>query len=847
MNKSFFSNIENLHKSNIFLERTRLWKTLETAADYPLIAVYAGSGYGKTRSVYSFLQEYGAATIWMQLTERDNILTHFWENYVHMVSMSWPEAAAQLREIGIPDSEETFAKYTTVRENALKDHKKCFFVYDNFHLLNNPDILHIIEKIANSVPSNETVIIISRTMPEVNMTGLMLRERIFTIREDTLCFTEDEIAEYFKQLELDVARQDIRDIYDETKGWVFAVSLIGRSMGKDVKYERYTLEAMKKNVFKLIEAEISNIISEPLRRFLLRISLIDRLAAGLIKTLAGNETLIREMECLNAYIRYDYHLGVYMIHHLFLETLRQKQDLLTDGEKRKTYQTAAEWCEQNGYQTDALSYYNKAENWDAILRIIYIFNFPIPQDIADYVLKIFDEVPEELLSQNPLFPTVTIKLNMSLGLMAEANSLAERYVQEYEARPETPENNRALANIYGSWGMLQVINGNHTDGYHFDTCFEKQRFYHDKSPEKAYNLMTNTVVGSYALLVGTNRAGVPEEYIETMSRSIPHISHVFNGGFYGLDDLARGELFYFRRDFNTAEQHLNRALEKSREKDQYDIQNRSMLYLMLISLTRGNMKNADELFKSMEELLDIKEYTVRYESYDIARSHFYIALGCPELIPGWLKSDFSNYAHPSFWENIANRIKAHYRYLTRQYNVLLTFLENIPENRTMLLGRIVFKILEALTLYKLKRQNEAIQILTVAYRLAEPNRFITPFAQYAKDMRTLTAAALRNDSCEIPHAWLEDINRKSSAFAKRQKYLITEYMAANHIEERIHLTSRETEILRDLSQGLSRTEIAASRNISVSTVKVAINIIYEKLHANSLADAVRIAKDIKII
>jgi DNA-binding NarL/FixJ family response regulator len=114
-------------------------------------------------------------------------------------------------------------------------------------------------------------------------------------------------------------------------------------------------------------------------------------------------------------------------------------------------------------------------------------------------------------------------------------------------------------------------------------------------------------------------------------------------------------------------------------------------------------------------------------------------------------------------------------------------------------------------------------------------------------MRTLTNAALKDEKCTIPRAWLESINRRASAFAKRQAHMMTEFINANGLDEDISLTNREKDILVDLTQGLSRTEIAASRNISTNTVKAAINLIYEKLHATNLVDAIRIATDRKFI
>ena len=841
MSCPFISNVADFHQSSVHLERPRLIKLLNKAVDYPLVAVYAGSGYGKTRTMYSYLREYDAYTTWIQLSERDNSPTRFWENYVHMISLIWPEVGSRLAEIGFPDTEEDFSKYLSLRNETFSVPRKHFLVYDDFHLLHNPSVLRFFERATYTLPHNGTVILISRTIPQINLVGLMLQERIFTIREDTLCFTEDEISEYFNQLALQVTRQDIRDIYDDTHGWAFAINLIGRSLSKDTKYERHALVAMKENIFKLIESETSQIINRQLWHFLVRISLIDHLAASLIKTLANDDELIKGLALFNAYVRYDDYLGSYMIHNLFLDYLRQHQNILSDEEKHDTFNKAGIWCEENNYMTDALAYYENAGNYDAIMRIVYLFNLQISQDMASYAMEIFDRMPAYISMHDPLYPALSLKIKMSLGLLSEASASAEQFVKEYEARPDSPEKNRALAGIYNAWAVLRLIMSPFTHVYDFDLYFKKMREYYDKNPYEATCPTTNQPVGAYALFVGTSRKGAPEEYIEALKRTIPNTAHMMKGNLYGLDDLAQGELFYFQRELNSAEQYFRLALSKAISKGQYDIQSRSLQYLMLIAFSRGEIDRATELLQNVAALLNVKEYALRYEAYDIAYSHYYLALGQPEKLPDWLKSDFAKYVHPAFLESYANRVRAQYRYLTRQYNALLAFLENMRETHSLLIGKIVFKVLEALSYYQLKRRDEAIAALTEAYSLAEPNKIVIPFTQYSKDMRTLTSAALRDSSCTIPKSWLEDINRKASAFARRLTHMVSESKAASDEEERIALTNRETKILKDLSQGLSRTEIAASQNISVNTVKMVINTIYDKLCVTSLHDALRIA------
>jgi len=845
--QNFNGNTDSLHQSSSYLERPRLLNLLEKAMDFPLVVVCAGSGYGKTRSVYSFLQKYNAPTMWVQINERDNAETRFWENCAHMVSLSWPKAGARIAEIGFPDTDEAFAKFITLTRNSALFPEKRIIVFDDFHLLHNSKILSFFERVINFIPKNVTVILISRTMPEIKMTGLMTYERIFTIREDYLRFTEDEIAEYFNQLMLAVTRKDIRDIFDDTLGWAFAVNLIGRSLRKNSKYERYALEAMKANIFKLIETEISQTVSEPLRRFLVRISLIDHLAASLIKELADNDLLVNEMELLNAYIYYDYYLGAYHIHHLFLDYLRQNQDILTNSEKRETYKKAGAWCENNNYHADALSYYEKSEDYNAVMQVVYSFDGQVPQDMARYALEIFNRIPKNIASEHPLFPSMDLKLKINLGMLNEAYALAEKYAAEYEKRPESALKNRALVGIYYAWGLLRLIMCPYTGTYDFDIYFKKMSEYGDKSSFKEYGPSMNQSLGSWIIIVGDSHSGEPEKFIDAVSRSVPYLSHSLNGNMYGFDDLAKGELCFFRHEINDAEKFLKQALYKALSKNQLDIQNRALFYLMRVALLRGDSAAAKSALKSMEELLNKKDYAIRYTTYDIACGFYYLALNRSEQVPNWLKEDFSTYGNSAFLENYANRVKTQYHYQTQQYSSLLAFIEKDYKQQVVLFGKISINVLKSLSLYKLNKREEAFIALSEAYDLAAPNNIITPFIYNGKDMRTLTAAAIKYDNCSIPAAWLENIKRKAAALAKKQAHMISEYKAINKFKENIYITKRETGILKELSQGLSRTEIAASQNISVNTVKAAITNIYNKLGANSLGEAVRIATELKLI
>jgi LuxR family maltose regulon positive regulatory protein len=313
-------------------------------------------------------------------------------------------------------------------------------------------------------------------------------------------------------------------------------------------------------------------------------------------------------------------------------------------------------------------------------------------------------------------------------------------------------------------------------------------------------------------------------------------------------ELAKGELEFYRGDTFSAEPHIALAVKQARTEKQFGLMHRALLYILRIAVAQGNFTLVEQALKETKAQLDEVEYVNRFMDYDISLSWYYCFLGLPEKVVDWLKEDFLPYSHAACIDNFGNQIKARFCYMTRNYPLLLVYIEEMKQRESFLFGRVEMLAIEACVHYKMKDKRKAFAALSEAYETASPNEIVMPFIELGKDMRTLTSSALKElPKGSIPHPWLENVNRKAATYAKRQAHVISEYNQANHIAEKIALSPREMEILTDLSHGLSRMEIAATRNLSINTVKMVINNIYTKLGAENIADLIRIAVERKMI
>jgi LuxR family maltose regulon positive regulatory protein len=160
--------------------------------------------------------------------------------------------------------------------------------------------------------------------------------------------------------------------------------------------------------------------------------------------------------------------------------------------------------------------------------------------------------------------------------------------------------------------------------------------------------------------------------------------------------------------------------------------------------------------------------------------------------------------------------------------VLIDLQEQIGRTRA-LIGSLA---LQAVCLRSLGRMDDALRILARALLFAEPEGFTRVFIQEGPPMAALLRTAeARGHSPEYAKRLLEAIGK---AHAPQEAILDP-------------LSERELEVLRQMAQGLTNTEIARKMVIAQSTVKTHINRIFGKLGVSTRTQAVARARQLQIL
>jgi LuxR family maltose regulon positive regulatory protein len=586
-----------------------------------------------------------------------------------------------------------------------------------------------------------------------------------------------------------------------------------------------------------------------LRRFLARLSRVDHLSAELVEILAGDgKDVLDEMRNASAYMRFDGYLGTYLVHHMFMDFLRTKQGMLSDGERHETYKAAAGWCSQNNFKVDALNYYEKIGDYESIADIFYSLSADIPYEIAAYAKGIFGRAPAEAFDGVRYFAAIHIGILARLGHLREFYAQAEYYEKKFLALPEGHK--MRGCSLRGIYFMLGTVRAAYAfDGvYDFDVYFGKM-FDSMSEEEFVSEPQPDYPRGPWLNMTYSSEKGAPQRYIEAVIRSDEATARFSKGVTLGADLLSRGELLYYQGKVKAAELLVVSAIENATRRMSFETLHGALFYLMKIAVAEGNIGKAEAALRDMENLLGERRYYKRYPYYDISLGWFQYVLRRPETFPEWLTQKFSPCTHPCSIENYGNQIKARYCFLTKNYLPLLYYIKEMKHGSLFLYARAEMLALEACTHYKMKNKGMAWKSLKEAYETAAPNDIQMPFIELGKDMRSFIIAVLRDYSDDgaqctgIPRAWLESIKYKAASYAKSQSLFINEYKKSNI--SATELTPREKDVMAYLYKGFSQPEIAGRLDLSVNTIKTITRILYDKLHVNKISDLVRIAAEQK--
>jgi LuxR family maltose regulon positive regulatory protein len=842
-----------------FLERPRVDSILERALQSHVVTVVAGEGSGKTHAVNSFLRKDRRDTIWIQISRQDNLGWRFWENYTGGIARINPEAANMFYDIGFPESGRQLDRFMGMLKNEIISREQYVIVFDDFHLITNPSLLLLLNRVIVSPVSKSSIVFISRTEPAINIVNLLSKGLLTEITVEELRFTREETDGYFRLHNIFLEQEELARIFDKTEGWPLALGLIlheiraadsgGRSWDRAMR----PIRKMEENIFASM--------GKDLRKFLVKLSLIDHWPRNLLERFDPEGKNIAAMEQFSSVIRSDAYFQGFRIHQLFLDFLREKQETLSREEIRKVYEKDAQWCMENGLSTDAALDYERAGDYGGLIRVIESLPRLLSRTMASFFLGIVDRLGAKNTAENSedrdfLFLRFIIRSRLlaSLDRFEESAEECRAVIARFESLAPDPGRSRILAAAYNSLGVLSIQSCRYTRNYDFAGWFEKGYRHYLENPEPARGQIGQSNIGSYAILVGVS--ATPEEgwtFMHSCAAAAAYTAVSLSGYLYGTDALAYSELAYYQGDLNKAEQFARQAVYRGREKNQNEVETCALFFLMRLNIHKGDIAGIREAERQLQAQLEKSDYVNRYNIHDVIMGRFYTRLGLIEKIAPWLRMESGEGELNVLSRGFDTLVKARCMVIEKNYPEALRILEREQASGDLgsfLLGFLEMTVLEAVARHLNGEKAGASSVLKKAYDIGVLHGFAMPFIELGEYMHGLAGAILKSrpddpanaEISGIPREWLQTIRRDASAYAKKRVLVAAQY-SGRETSLPPDFSQYELSILSSLSQGRTSEEIADAMRVSVKMIKSAIRRLYIKLGATNSAGAVRSATE----
>ena len=371
------------------LLRTSLQQRMSAWRAHKLTLITAPAGYGKTTLAASALNDVGNAAdvqkqivhcCWLSLDEDDDTPMRFVQSLCQALHplLSARISLAQLLDLSRSETQRTLLLLLGAME---KQPGQVAIVLDDLHRILDPAVHQLLASALDRTPANLHWIILTRRKPAIPLGRLRLERQVLEFTDEDLSLINDEVAAF---LEIHLARpysaETARRLKERTGGWIAALQLALISLQRVRRPQQSQLQQSERSVgitsdemdallehlsgksdllAEYLTGEVLTHLTEPLRDFLLRCSILPKLHPDLCTMVTGQKEsrlLLQEALRQQLFIRTLDETGEwYELHHLFRELLLYHLRLAEPSDViAAIYRRAADWYIEAGDLTSAL-------------------------------------------------------------------------------------------------------------------------------------------------------------------------------------------------------------------------------------------------------------------------------------------------------------------------------------------------------------------------------------------------------------------------------------------------------------------------------------------------------------
>jgi LuxR family transcriptional regulator, maltose regulon positive regulatory protein len=357
------------------VSRPVLFGLLDGAARVTEVSAPAGSG--KTFLLRSWIGEAGlaerAAWVPVQGDERDP--QRFWlcvlgalRDTVVGANLVRPLTAAPGLDGG--------AVVERLLEDLASLDDRLWLVIDDLHELRSAEALRQLELLLMRAPAQLRFVLATRRDLQLSLHRLRLEGELTEIRAADLRFSLAEGRALLDAAGVELPGSALAVLYDRTEGWAAGLRMAALSLAGHRDPERFAAEfsGSERTVAEYLLAEVLERQPEPVRRMLLRTSVLEWVNGELADLLAGGsgwERVLQRLEQAGAFVAsLDARRSRFRYHQLFADLLQLELRGSASAELPGLYAAAAAWFAEHGYPVEAVRHAQAAEDWSLAARLL---------------------------------------------------------------------------------------------------------------------------------------------------------------------------------------------------------------------------------------------------------------------------------------------------------------------------------------------------------------------------------------------------------------------------------------------------------------------------------------------
>lgn len=828
------------------LNRPRINEMLLRAVSYPLVSILAGPGYGKTQALSRFVKKFPCRLIWLHITNFDNLTSHFWDTFLDATGKELPRLSEKLHRIGFPYRPQDIDMVSRLIAQEAAVGEKVIFVVDDYSSLTNVQIKAFFAHLLDCEFKKLSLVIVCSERSEIFSSPVTSRN-FYTISAEDLRFTLEETSEIFLQNGIDNV-EAVRAVYSFTEGWPVAVNLTLRQLKSRGVPDFDSLSLDLSSIADLFELNYFRNYEPVYQHLLVRLALIEGFSLDMLRYILDEVGEAGEILRKNMFIYFDANKRLYIPQLMYRTFLLQKKYLLSHTEITAFYNTAGIWFSENRYLNEAVDCYTKAGNFQALIKTFQLFpHRRLEKDMVLFYQSHLDQFDSSYFETMPCAQQLRASLylnNFEVSKAQEAfEHLRDRLEREIDTRGEENVDTETLGEAYLSLGEICIVKCR--DCFHH---FFKKACYYLPNGSRVRGTTLLYADNNSFLFFDSKEAGSGEKLEQLFFEMIPYMKTLRNGCGEGLAYLYAAELAYNSYNFTKTQEMAYQAIYIS-EDIEHDVYCNACFILMRLALVQGDYDQARTFLNQIVTYIGNRNLTNLYNLRDSVESYFYIKMEDMTRVSQWMR-DGADLNTPPISVGRAQSIRTLYLLRSERYYEALALLSQLNITAATASPSSGFwveilyrKFFRALTLLRIGEKDRALEAFWDAYNMAYGNNLITIFIEAGSITRTLIENAKKSTRFDFDEKWLDNVYQKASTCAKHLATVRSKYREKTNQSPKstIRLTKRELEVLRSMSQGLTREEIGDFLGISVNGVKNHIKGIYNKLGAINRSDAIYIA------